>query len=138
MYIDQIGAVMKDWRSKHDENTRNAIFEASKKEIINDLQIYKERGNELSDEINKYLVSDVLKEIARKPEPEEKAPEPVQNQAIDKQQLLNDNPWLAEVDKDMDYKPDFMLYAGKKRNEEKVDFNTSEKWQIFKKYYNRK
>ena len=69
---------------------------------------------------------------------EVKAPEPVQNQANDKQQLLNDNPWLAEVDKDMDYKPDFMLYAGKKRNEEKLDFNTSEKWKIFKKYYDRK
>ena len=144
LYIDQIGAVINNWRSTHgdiidDENTRNAIFEASKKEIINDLQIYKERGNELSDEINKYLVSDVLKEIARnKPEPEEKAPEPVQNQANDKQQLLNDNPWLAEVNEDMDYKPDFMAYAGKKRNEEKLDFNTSEKWQIFKKYYNRK
>ena len=74
------------------------------------------------------------------PQVEVKAPEPVQNQAVatDKQQLLKDNPWLAEVNKDMDYKPDFMLYAGKKRNEEKVDFNTSEKWQIFKKYYNRK
>ena len=74
------------------------------------------------------------------PQEEVKAPEPVQNQAVatDKQQLLQSNPWLLEVDKDMDYKPTFMIFAGKKRNDEKMVFDTSEKWQIFKKYYDRK
>ena len=76
MYNDQIGAVMKDWISKHgdiinDENTRNAIFKESKKEISNDLRIYIQRGAELLDEINKFLVSDVLKEIAQRNEGKE-------------------------------------------------------------------
>ena len=103
MYTDQIGAVMNEWISTHgniidDENTRNAIFEASKKEIIKDLRIYKERGNELSDEINKFLVSDVLEEIKQRNDgkdgKEEKVKTPVQNKAvkISKQQLLESNP----------------------------------------------
>ena len=37
----------------------------------------------------------------------------------------------------MDYNTEFMAYAGRKKKEG-LDFNTSEKWQIFKKYYDRK
>ena len=66
---------------------------------------------------------------------EVKAPEPVQNQANDKQQLLNDNPWLAEVDKDIIYS-DFMAYAGNKRRDG-LSFNTSLNWAKFKEYYDR-
>ena len=71
------------------------------------------------------------------PQVEVKAPEPVQNQAVatDKQQLLKDNPWLAEVNKDIGYS-DFMVYAGNKRKEG-LTFDTSEKWKIFKNFNDR-
>ena len=145
MYIDQIGAVINDWISTHgdiidDENTRNAIFEASKKEIIKDLQIYKERGNELSDEINKFLVSDVLEDIAQRNEGKEGKEEKVKTSekadTSSKQQLLKYNPWLAEVNKAMIYS-DFNAYANMKRKEG-LNFDTSEKWKIFKKFNDRK
>ena len=141
MYIDQIGAVINNWRSTHgdiidDENTRNAIFEASKKEIINDLQIYKEQGKELSDEINKFLVSDVLKEIGqRNAEPEEKVKTSEKADTSSKQQLLKYNPWLAEVNKAMIYS-DFNAYAKRKRREG-LNFDTSDKWKIFKNFNDR-
>jgi hypothetical protein len=141
MYNDQIGAVINDWISTRgditdDENTRNAIFEASKKEIINDLQIYKERGKELSDEINKFLVSDVLQEIAQRNEgKEEKVKTPENADTSSKQQLLKYNPWLAEVNKDMIYS-DFNAYANIKRKEG-LKFDTSDKWKIFKKINDR-
>ena len=132
MYTDQIGAVINDWISTRgditdDENTRNAIFEASKKEIIKDLRIYKEQGNELSDEINKFLVSDVLEEIAQTNEGKA--------DTSSKEQLLKSNPWLADVNKDIIYS-DFMAYAGNKRKEG-FNFNTSLNWAIFKEYYDR-
>jgi hypothetical protein len=141
MYIDQIGAVINDWISTHgeitdDENTRNAIFDASKKEIIDDLRIYKERGKELSDEINKFLVSDVLQEIGqRNEEKEEKVKTPEKADTSSKQQLLKYNPWLAEVNKDMIYS-DFNAYANIKRKEG-LKFDTSDKWKIFKKFNDR-
>ena len=68
---------------------------------------------------------------------EAKTPEPVQNQAvkISKQQLLQSDPWLAEVNNKTKYY-DFNKYANSKRREGS-NFDTSEKWQIFKKYYDR-
>ena len=70
------------------------------------------------------------------PQEEVKAPEPVQNQANDKQQLVQSNSWLAEVNKDISY-TDFMTYAGNKRKDG-LKFDTGEKWKIFKNYYDRK
>ena len=66
---------------------------------------------------------------------EAQTPEPVQNQAVDKQQLLQSNPWLLEVNNKTKYY-DFNKYANSKRREGS-NFDTSEKWQIFKKYYDR-
>ena len=142
MYRDQIGAVMKDWKTIHgdiidDENTRNAIFKESKQEIIKDLRIYGERGKELLDDINNFLVSDIVKEIEQKnAEKEEKvevkAPENAENVP---NELLQSNPWLSEVNKDIKYY-DFNKYANSKRREG-LNFDTSEKWKIFKNFNNR-
>jgi hypothetical protein len=72
------------------------------------------------------------------PQEEVKAPEPVQNNAdaSSKQQLLQYNPWLAEVNKDVIYS-DFNAYANIKRKKG-LNFDTSEKWKIFKKFNDRK
>ena len=71
------------------------------------------------------------------PQEEVKAPEPVQNQAdaSSKQQLLKYNPWLADVNKAMIYS-DFNAYAKRKRREG-LNFDTSDKWKIFKNFNDR-
>ena len=77
-----------------------------------------------------------MKEIGqRNAEPEEKVKTSEKADTSSKQQLLKYNPWLAEVNKAMIYS-DFNAYANMKRKEG-LNFDTSDKWKIFKKFNDR-
>ena len=52
-----------------------------------------------------------------------------------KNRLLQSNPWLSEVNSNIMYS-DFMAYAGNKRKEG-LNFDTSQKWKIFKNFNDR-
>ena len=59
----------------------------------------------------------------------------VEDDTKNKNMLLQNNPWLAEVNRDIIYS-DFMAYAGNKRKEG-LNFNTSLNWAKFKEFNDR-
>jgi len=145
LYNDAVKDTMAEWKSQHgdisdDRDTFNQIFQKSKKLILDNLHKYIQQGKDLSAEIKNTLVSDIVKVIEQqKAEKDEKVQEQndnfVEDDTKNKNMLLQNNPWLSELNRNMIYS-DFMAYAGNKRKEG-LNFNASEKWKIFKKFNDR-
>ena len=146
LYDDAVKDTMAEWKSQHgdisdDRDTFNQIFQKSKKLILDNLHKYIQQGKDLSAEIKNTLVSDIVKVIEQQnAEKDEKVPEQndeffIENITQMKNRLLQSNPWLSEVNSNIMYS-DFMAYAGNKRKEG-LNFDTSQKWKIFKNFNDR-